>query len=440
MHLTEKMHIVTAENVRVDATDILWNHYRAMFVFPKGVKLATADGNTVRASYMQSDKLFTTMEFVGNVSMDVKQLKNTKFIEERQLTTQKVNYKEFKDVYIDCDQVVYDKADNIAVAQSRNAKKRLNVTSPITGQVIKPEDYSKRAEQVHFRKGEVEVKCDSLEARIDQKWAKCTGNVTFIINPSKPKKGETKALKVMRSYRTVSTTQDIEYYWGQDYATTFSPTKITQRDKYASADNVTYSLKDAFGGTRKSVYLRGHVKVVQVSGKWIEKNKLVQDIKNPDVRRTVYQKSTLAADEAVIFLDKNEINAAGDVKAVQKDKLALCDRIQYLDQEKKFLANGNVIFKNKNKEEFHGEQIIFWSDKDQIEVNGRSAARIRIPPKYRKDLEDARKRIHGEKVEEKKGSETTQPTAQKKSNKPQPKGKGTPVKPPTTRLVKERGG
>jgi len=436
MHLMQKMHIVTAEKVQVDADDILWNHYRAMFVFPKGVKLVTADGNTIRASYMQSDKKFYTMEYVGNVTLDIRQLKDTKFIEEREITTQKVNYKEFKDVFVTCDQVVYDKVDNVAVAQSRKAKKRLSVTSPVTGQVIKPEDYSKKARQVHFKKGDIELDCDSLEARIDRKWAKCTGKVTFVINASKAKKGDTKALKVMRRYRTVSTTEDMEYYWGEDYATTFSPTKITQRDKYASADNVTYSIKDSFGENRKSVYLRGHVKVVQTSGKWMEKNKLVENIKNPDVRRTAYQKSTLSADEAVIFLNNNEIQAAGSVKTVQKDKQAVCDRILYVDREKKFLANGNVVFKNKNKEEFRGEQVIFWSDKDQIEVNGRSAARIKIPEKYRQDLEDARKRIHGEKVE-KKGSASEKPAGSKdKGGQPAPKGKDTPAKQPKTRLAK----
>ena len=65
--------------------------------------------------------------------------------------------------------------------------------------------------------------------------------------------------------------------------------------------------------------------------------------------------------------------------------------------DKKFIANGNAHFIDKEAQEFYGQQIIYFSNSEDIEVNGSGTATIKIPEKYRKDIDRALERVKGKK-------------------------------------------
>ena len=73
---------------------------------------------------------------------------------------------------------------------------------------------------------------------------------------------------------------------------------------------------------------------------------------------------------------------------------------QKADENKKFIANGNAYFVDKEGQEFYGQQIIYFSEAEDIEVNGASTATIKIPDKYRDDVDRALSRIKGKRAEE----------------------------------------
>jgi hypothetical protein len=147
------------------------------------------------------------------------------------------------------------------------------------------------------------------------------------------------------------------------------------------------------GSRRKVVFLDDDIFIYQKSGQWMKDDGIIKDFKNPDVEKMLYDEIKLTANRSVIFLDSNDIYSEGKVRIRQPDKGAECGESFYDDQKKKFTCQGGVEYWNKKDEHFTGEQIIFFSDKDDIEVNGRSDAMIRIPEKYISEFDKVERKL-----------------------------------------------
>jgi LPS export ABC transporter protein LptC len=392
--------ILTRDNMMVETERIHWVHYASQFVFPEHVTLVTKDGNWIAADYLQGDKELRQLTFVGNCQVKVSELKDTKFIQERKLTTADLKLQDFKDVFIHADMVIYDKDQEVMVALSDFSDKVYEVKpplimNPITGErVMPPKDDNPT--QLYFKKGEIEIWANHVEVHMKDSWAKCYGNVAMRINPSQPKEKEDPALKAMRKRTTLIKADDIEYFWDVDYARTYGRSIVVQDDRRAGSDGITYFGKyndPDTGQVRKVVFLDDNIYLYQKSGEWMKEDQIVKDFKNPDVEKMIYEEIKLTANRSVIFLDSNDIFAEGIVRIRQRDKAAQCSELFFDDQKKKFTCQAGVEYWNKKDEHFVGEQIIFFTDKDDIEVNGRSDSMIRIPEKYLKEFDDVERKI-----------------------------------------------
>ncbi len=400
LDLFDGIRILTRDNMMVETERIHWVHYANQFVFPEHVTLVTKDGNWVTADYMQGDKELRQLSFVGKCQVKVSELKDTAFIQERKLTKADLKLQDFKDVFIHSDMVIYDKDQEVMVALSDYSDKEYEVKpplimNPITGErVLPPGDDDPT--QLYFKKGEIEIWANHVEVHMKDSWAKCYGNVAMRINPSQANENDDPALKAMRKRTSLIKADDIEYFWDVDYARTYGRSLIVQDDRRAGSDGITYFGKYSdpdTGQLRKVVFLDDNIFLYQKSGEWMRDEQIVKDFKNPDVEKMIYEEIKLTAERSVIFLDSNDIFAEGVVRIRQRDKAAQCNEMFFDDQKKKFTCQAGVEYWNKKDEHFVGEQIIFFTDKDDIEVNGRSDSMIRIPEKYIKEFDDVDRKI-----------------------------------------------
>ncbi len=389
MTLYGGLKILTRDNMIVETDRVHWVHYVNQFVFPEKVTLVTSEGNWISADYMQGDKDLRYLSFVGNCQLKVVELTDTKVIEERKLTQADLKLEDFKNVFVHSDMVIYDRNEEVLVAVSDYSDKEFQVrpplvVNPITGERVMPPEKDEDT-QLYFKKGEIELWSNHIEVHMKESWAKCYGKIYMRVNPSEPKPNEDPALKSMKKRVTVIEANDIEYFWDIDYARTYGRSIVAQEGRRAGAEGLTYFGKyedPDTGQIRKVVFLDDDIYIYQLSGEWLKEDEVIKEIKNPDVEKMLYEEIKLTAGRAVVFLDSNDIFAETNVRIRQRDKAATCGEAFYDESMKKFLCQMGVEYWNKKDEYFTGDQIIFFTDKDDIEVNGKADAQIRIPKKY----------------------------------------------------------
>jgi lipopolysaccharide assembly outer membrane protein LptD (OstA) len=399
MELTEGIKMVTADKIDVLTKRVIWLDYYQRFIFPEGAKLVTEEKNYLKADYLQSDRKLDHLEAVGHVAIWIKAMKDDTLIRKRELAKGEVKLSELKDIEINAEKVVYDREQQIIVATSRLYNKPFRVNAP-DGTEIKVDKYQKKVEPVFFKKKEIEVFANHLEVHLDDKYANAKGNIRGIIYPSAGAKNDDKALKVLRKERTWFKTDDMDYYWGDDYVRTYSPTTVVQNNRLARAEDLTYFGKyteSGVPGTQRAMFIEGGVHVWEHDGKWIFDNKLLEEVKEKELRKIMQEEADIKADRMVAMLNRADFHAQGDVEVVQKNRRMRADEILYTDKDKKFIANGNAHFVDKEKQEFYGQQIIYYSNNEDIEVNGSGTATLKIPKKYREDIDRALERIKGKK-------------------------------------------
>lgn len=395
MTLYGGLRILTRDNMIVETDRVHWVHYVNQFVFPEKVTLVTSEGNWIAADYMQGDKDLRYLSFIGNCQLKVVELTDTKVIEERKLTQAALKLEDFKNVFIHADMVIYDRDEEVLVAVSDYSDKDFQVRpplviNPITGERVLPPEKDEDDSQLYFKKGEIELWSNHIEVHMKESWAKCYGKIYMRVNPAEPKPNDDPALKSMKKRTTVIEANDIEYFWDIDYARTYGRSIVAQEGKRAGAEGLTYFGKyedPDTGQVRKVVFLDDNIYIYQLSGEWLKDDEVIKEIKNPDVEKMLYEEIKVTAGRAVIFLDSNDIFAENNVRIRQRDKAAACGEAFYDESRKKFLCQLGVEYWNKKDEHFTGDQIIFFTDKDDIEVNGKADAQIRIPQKYISELD-----------------------------------------------------
>ncbi|MCD6118926.1 LPS export ABC transporter periplasmic protein LptC [bacterium] len=400
LDLLDGIRILTRDEMTIKTDRVHWAHNVQQFVFPDRVTLVTKENNWVSADYLQGDRELRQLTFVGNCQVKVQKLTDTKFIDERKLTDAELKLEDFKNVFVHADMVIYDKDAEVLVALSDFSDKEYEVkppyvVNPMTGERVKPPPKDEPT-QLYFRKGEIELWADHIEVHMKDSWAKCYGSITMKVNPSPEKPGDDPALKSMRKRTTYIKANDIEYFWDSDYARTYGRSIVVQDDRRAGAWGVTYFGKyedPETGQRRKVIFLDDEIFIYQGSGKWLKDDEIVKEFKNPDIEKMLYEEIKLTAGKAVMFLDSNDIYAETQVRIRQRDKAAECGETFYDDQKKKFLCQRGVEYWNKKDEHFTGDQIIFFTDRDDIEVNGKADAMIKIPEKYISELDKVDRRI-----------------------------------------------
>jgi len=401
MEMSEGLEMRTADDVDVVTTRVIWYDYYQRFVFPEGAKLLTEDGNYVQTDYMQSDKNLDHIEAVGHVFLWVAKLEDQKLFERHDLVKQELKLEDFKRVTMTAEKLLYDRKKQIILATSRFHNRPFRVVGP-DGKEVRISDYEPDPRQLFFKRKEVEVFANHIEVHVDSEWMKAIGNIKGTILPSEPKPNEDKALQVMRKERTWFTTEDVEYYWSDDYVRTFARTTIVQENRLAEADEAVYFgyyRQTGMPGTQRALFIEGGVRVWQKSGKWMFEENLLDAVKEEELKKILQEESDISCDRMVVFLNRNDFHAAGNVRAKQENRLVRADEVLYTDSEKKFVANGNAYFVDKENQEFYGQQILYYSDSEDIEVNGAGTVTVKIPPKYLEDIDQALKRIKGEKKE-----------------------------------------
>ena len=402
MEMYGDIDLKTAEEITVETSKIRWLDFYRKFIFEEGAKIITKEGNVISANYIQSNRTLDQMEGVGNVRVFIKEFKEEELIRKHELTQEKVQLEEFKDITITAEKAIYDRKREIVVGSSRLYEKPFRITTP-DGKEVDVAKYQKKPSPVFFKKKELEVYANHVEAHIRDKWVTAVGDVRGKILPSKPAGREDPALKVMRKMTTYFQTEEVEYFWGEDYVRALSPTTVAQRGRFAKGGQLTYYGNYVEPGKQekqKALFIEGGATLWQKSGEWMFKENLLEGIKEEELQKVMKAEVKVSAEKIVVFLNRNDLHAVGFVTAKQKDREARAHEIIYYDSDKRFVANGDAYYRDKDGQEFFGDQIIYYTEKEDIEVNGSSAATIKIPEKYRKDLDKAISRIKGEKTEE----------------------------------------
>lgn len=349
------------------------------FSFPDGVSIVTRDGNTMRADYMQADKELRYMEFVGHVTGELVEFEDTEFISEREITDiEELKLEDFEKLAFNAEQVIYDKRNQVVLATSRFYDRAFKIID-LDGQEVKVEDFHEAPQPVKFSREEITIEANHLEAHIEKQWVVCTGDINMLIPPAESEEGDDRSLKVVKRFETRIATGKLEYFWGRDHIITHMPTRVEQEDRLALADRIVY------WGARKQVLLDGSITVVQGSGRWLVDEELIE-VDDHDMERAVTSYAELFADRAVIYLDNNDFIASGSVLARQDERETAADTIVYQDEIKRLTAQGNVKFRDKDRQTLLCGGLVFHNDSDFMEVRGGASASIRLPAKYANDI------------------------------------------------------
>lgn len=391
-NLTKGLAIITRDGMTVTADQVEWRRFKQSnlvagsqppsFRFPKGVDVASAEGNRLHADYMQADKDLLYMEFVGHVGGDVQALQDTGFISGRGLTDAgQLKLEDFQKLKFSAEQLIYDKRNQVVLATSRFYDRSFKIRD-LDGRVVKPETYQPQPQQVNFSKDGVTISANHIEAHISKKWVEGVGNIGMIVPPSAEKASDDKALRVMRKYETRLECEDVEYFWGRDYILTHGRTRVEQNDRMAMADQAVY------WGDEKMVLLDGNITIVQGSGDWLLDNDLIS-VENHDMRRAVSTYTELYADRAVIYLNNNDIVASGNVRTRQDERETFADMIVYQDKIKRITASGNVKFQDKDGQSFLCGSLVYHNESKYMQVSKGASAAIRLPAKFANDINRA---------------------------------------------------
>jgi hypothetical protein len=386
-NLVGGLKIETKDGMSVQAEEVEWKRFKEgsatrgrppSFRFPKGVEIASRDGNTVTADYMQADRELTYMEFVGHVNMKVIALTDTEFITERKLTdVEALKLEDFEALNVSAEQVIYDKRKQIMLATSRFYDKAFRIQW--LGSIVQPSQYQPQPQQVIFSKKEITIGANHLEAHVGRKWMEVYGDINMVVPPAEPKPDDDPAMKTMKRFETKISAGDLEYFWGRDYIICHTPARVEQGDRLAMADGITY------WGDEKMVLLDGHITMVQGSGRWLFDDKLV-DIENADQSRMLTAYSELHAERAAMYLNNNDFIASGDVLLRQDNREVATDTLVYQDDIKRLTAKGDVKFKDREGQTFLCNALVYHNETDFMEISGGMAANMRLPAKFANDI------------------------------------------------------
>jgi hypothetical protein len=174
----------------------------------------------------------------------------------------------------------------------------------------------------------------------------------------------------------------VEYFWGQDYIISHTPTRVEQGDRLAIADKITYS------GDKRIVLLDGNITLAQGSGGWLTDDSLV-DIRDADQSRMLMGYSEMHAERAAMWLNNNDFVASGSVQLRQDNRETAADMLAYQDEIKVLTAKGNVKFKDRDGQTFVAGSLMFDNKNEVMQLAQGLSASILLPAKFANDLNQA---------------------------------------------------
>ncbi|MDD5382271.1 MAG: LptA/OstA family protein [Candidatus Margulisbacteria bacterium] len=127
--------------------------------------------------------------------------------------------------------------------------------------------------------------------------------------------------------------------------------EVLQKTKLAIAQHGIYSQN------KKELLLQGAVKAVFEKAKSLLKEESAQNLRSPEAKNILKEKTFLTADEIVLSTHSGDARAFGSVHVYQKGREAKSDSAIYNDKDETLALSGNVFMK-KGKEWVSAKQVV----------------------------------------------------------------------------------
>ncbi|MDR5682899.1 MAG: LptA/OstA family protein [Armatimonadota bacterium] len=241
-------------------------------------------------------------------------------------------------------------------------------------------------EQVAFAEGQVELVTEgstlagpSLWADLAAKRARVPGPARLVRKGGPPPRGrETdRVLAALAKEDTTITAQKLmTFEWQKtNEATAEGDVRIEQVDKKARAEKAVYS------EAKDQIELVGGVRLDQVSGQWLVRERLANPPRTDEERKALESPATLTSERLVITISTRDSVATGNVRVTQAGRSATGDRGEYDDLNGKIVLTGRrVRLERDDGSWLEAEKVVVSLREDTFEAFGTVDTVFKVRP------------------------------------------------------------
>ncbi|NBV41175.1 hypothetical protein EBR96_00165 [bacterium] len=162
---------------------------------------------------------------------------------------------------------------------------------------------------------------------------------------------------------------------GEDMVELNGNVEMSQPDKSVSANSATFD--------RVSDYMtfEGNVRIRANSLKWALDPRRKNQFKNEDIIKAIQQPILITGDKAVFEGGTRRGRVLGNVKIVQSDKTAICQKLELDDSENKIRMTGSVQVQRANNDTLKCNELEIDLTKEEFVAKNSITSEFRLKPK-----------------------------------------------------------
>jgi lipopolysaccharide assembly outer membrane protein LptD (OstA) len=211
-----------------------------------------------------------------------------------------------------------------------------------------------------------------LLANLLAKRADVRGNVVLVRAPGPPPSPADRAAAALAKEETTIAAGRIVFRWDINEAEAEEGVVVTQRDKKATADRMTYS------EPANRLVMIGRVEVEQASGEWLVREGLASPPRDPHWREALASPTRLTCTRLTMALRERDIVAEGPLTVTQKNRTATGDRGEYTEATRLLVITGNARLQDADGQRLRADRVVVSLVDETFEAEGNVEAEFVI--------------------------------------------------------------
>jgi lipopolysaccharide assembly outer membrane protein LptD (OstA) len=217
---------------------------------------------------------------------------------------------------------------------------------------------------VRLRREGTTVSGDEMAADLKSHRAEVTGRAVLTRPGGAPAATQDRTARTLASQDTKITAERLRFRWDANEAEAEGGVILTQPDKTARAERVTYS------ESRGVIELTGKVEIEQRSGEWLVDGGVVTKPRGGEGAKVLTAPVHLWADRLVIRTETKDMQADGRVKVEQDGRVATGDRAVYTERNRTIVVSGNVRLREADGSWLRADKVVIAIDDETFEASG----------------------------------------------------------------------
>ncbi len=203
-----------------------------------------------------------------------------------------------------------------------------------------------------------------LLASLPAKRADVRGDVVLVRAPGPPPSPGDRAVAALAKDETTITAGRIVFRWDVNEAEAEDGVVVTQQDRRATADRMTYS------EPANRLVMIGRVEVEQASGEWLVREGLASPPRDPAGQEALASPTRLTCTRLTMTLRERDIIAEGPLTVTQKNRTATGDRGEYTEATRLLVITGNARLRDADGQRLRADRVVVSLVDETFEAEG----------------------------------------------------------------------